>query len=159
MAVAKEVGKKSTEVEALAMGEHITALALIFSSIKVNKQPITISDETKRRLKLEVPDMIKSYIDLGINRTAGWTSAAGISKMVQSITTDSKQVIPCSAVVDGEYGYREISIGVPVTLGRQGIDRIIELNLTPEERKDLDHSARELATKARLVKEILNKKK
>ena len=142
MAVAKELGKKSTEVEALALGEHIEALALIFSSIKVNKQPITISDETKQRLKIEVPNMIKSYINLGINRTAGWTSAAGISQMVQSIITDSKRMIPCSAVVDGEYGYKEISIGVPVILGKKGIDHIIELDLTPDEQRDLDHSAR-----------------
>lgn len=159
MAVAKELGKKSTEVEALALGEHIEALALIFSSIKVNKQPITISDDTKKRLKIEVPNLIKSYINLGINRTAGWTSAAGISQMVQSIITDSKRVIPCSAVVIGEYGYKEISIGVPVTLSKKGIDRIIELDLTPDEQRDMDHSATELAKKARVVKEVIDKNK
>jgi malate dehydrogenase len=159
MAIAKELGKKSTEVEALALGEHIEALALIFSSIKVNKQPITISDETKQRLKIEVPDLIKSYINLGINRTAGWTSAAGISQMVESIITDSKRVFPCSAVVNGEYGFKEISIGVPVTLGKKGIDRIIEFDLTPDEQRDMDHSATELAKKARVVKEVIDKNK
>jgi malate dehydrogenase len=159
MAIAKELGKKSTEVEALALGEHIEALALIFSSIKVNKQPITISDETKQRLKIEVPNLIKSYINLGINRTAGWTSAAGISQMVQSIIADSKRVFPCSAVVNGEYGFKEISIGVPVTLGKKGIDRIIELDLTPDEQRDMDHSATELAKKARVVKEVIDKNK
>jgi malate dehydrogenase len=159
MAVAKELGKKPTEVEALALGEHITALALIFSSVKVNNQTVTLSDETKQRLKLEVPNMIKSYINLGINRTAGWTSAAGISQMVQSIITDSKRIIPCSAVVNGEYGHKEISIGVPVTLGKQGIDRIIELDLTLDEQRDLDRSAKELATKARLVKKIVDANK
>jgi malate dehydrogenase len=156
MAVAKELGKKSTEVEALALGEHIYALALIFSSIKVNNRTITFSDDTKQRLKLEVPNMIKSYISLGINRTAGWTSAAGISQMVQSILADSKRITPCSAVVDGEYGYKEISIGVPVTLGKQGIGRIIELDLAADEKRDMDHSARELAEKARLVKKFVD---
>jgi malate/lactate dehydrogenase len=159
MAVAKELGKDSTKVEAFALGEHVESLALIFSSIKVNRQPVTISSETKQRLKVEVPKLLKTFIDLGINRTAGWTSAAGISQMVQSIITDSKRVIPCSAVVDGEYGYKGISIGVPVTLGREGIDRIVELDLDSDEQKDLDHSARKLASKARMVKEFARKNK
>jgi malate dehydrogenase len=154
--VAKELGKKSTEVEALALGEHVETLALIFSSVRVNKQPITISDEAKERLKLEVPKMLRSYIELGINRTAGWTSASGISQMVESVATDSEKVFPCSAVLEGEYGYKEISMGVPVVLGKQGISSIIELDLSQDEKKDLDHSARALETKARLVREFVN---
>jgi len=155
--VAMEFGKKLTEVEALALGEHVETLALIFSSVRVNKQPITIPDEAKERLKLEVPKMLKSYTELGINRTAGWTSASGIAQMVESIATDSRKVSPCSAVLEGEYGYQEISMGVPVVLGKQGISRIIELDLSQDEKKDLDHSARTLETKARLVREFVNK--
>jgi malate dehydrogenase len=155
-AVAQEFGKKSTEVEAFALGEHVETLALIFSSVRVSKRPITISDEVKQRLKLEVINMLKSYVQLGINRTAGWTSASGISQMVELIARDSKKVIPCSAVLKGEYGYNEISIGVPVILGKQGISSIIELNLSQDEKKDLDQSATALETKARLVREFLN---
>jgi len=154
--VAKEFGKKSTEVEAFALGEHVETLALIFSSVRVNGQPIPLSDEAKERLKLEVPKMLKSYIALGINRTAGWTSASGISRMVESIATDSKEVFPCSAVLEGEYDYKGISMGVPVALGKQGINRIIELDLSRDEKKDLDQSARALETKARLVREFVN---
>jgi malate dehydrogenase len=77
--------------------------------------------------------------------------------MVQSIITDSKRMIPCSAVVNGEYGYKEISIGVPVILGKKGTDHIIALDLTPEEQRDLDHSATGLVKKARVVKEVIGK--
>jgi malate dehydrogenase len=154
--VAKELGKKSTEVEALALGEHAETLALIFSSVRVNRHPIILSDEAKERLKMEVPNLLKSYIELGINRTAGWTSASGISQMVESIATDSRKVSPCSAVLEGEYGYKGISMGVPVVLGKQGISRILELDLSQDEKKDLDHSARALETKARLVREFVN---
>jgi malate dehydrogenase len=76
--------------------------------------------------------------------------------MVELIARDSKKVIPCSAVLKGEYGYNEISIGVPVILGKQGISSIIELNLSQDEKKDLDQSATALETKARLVREFLN---
>jgi malate dehydrogenase len=158
-AVANEFGKKTTEVEALALGEHVSTLALIFSSVRVKGQPIIISGEAKQRLKLEVPNMLKSYVKLGINRTAGWTSASGISQMVESIATDSRKLTPCSAVLDGEYGYKEISMGVPVILGKQGITRIIELDLTPDEQKDIHRSARELETKARMVKEFVKENK
>ena len=155
-AVAKELDNNSTEVEALALGEHVETLALIFSSVRVNKRPIKISDEAKERLKTEVPKMLSSYTELGIHRTAGWTSASGISQMVESIATDSRKVFPCSAVLEGEYGCKEISMGVPVVLGKQGINRIIELDLSEDEKKDLDHSARALETKARLVREFVN---
>jgi malate/lactate dehydrogenase len=155
-AVAKELGRKSTEVEALALGEHAEALALIFSSVRLNKRPITISDEAKERLELEVPKMLRSYVYLGINRTAGWTSASGISQMVESIATDSRKVFPCSAVLEGEYGYKAISMGVPVVLGKQGISRILELDLSQDEKKDLGHSARALETKARLVRKFVD---
>jgi malate/lactate dehydrogenase len=154
--VAKELGRKSTEVEAMALGEHAETLALIFSSVRVNKQPITISDEAKERLKLEVPKMLKSYIELGIHRTAGWTSASGISRMVESIATDSREVFPSSAVLKGEYGYKEISMGVPVVLGKKGINSILELDLSQDEKKDLDQSARALETEAHLVREFVN---
>jgi malate dehydrogenase len=154
-AIANEFGKKTTEVEGLALGEHVSTLALIFSSVKVNGQPIIIPDEAKERLKLKVPEMLKSYVQLGINRTAGWTSASGISQMIESIAANSRKMTPCSAVLDGEYGYKGISMGVPVILGKQGIMRIIELDLTPDEQRDMDHSARELETKARMVREFV----
>jgi malate dehydrogenase len=156
-AVTIELGMESTEVEALAMGEHVETLTLIFSSVRVNKQPVTLSAEAKERIKTGVPKMLKSYTELGINRTAGWTSASGISQMVESIAADSRKVVPCSAVLEGEYGYQGISMGVPVVLGKEGISRIIELDLSQEEQKDLGHSARALETKARLVREFVNK--
>lgn len=154
-AVAMELGRRSTEVEALALGEHVETLALIFSSVRVNKQPVAFSGEAKERIKTGVPKMLKSYTDLGIHRTAGWTSASGISQMVESIVKNSKKVFPCSAVLEGEYGYKGISMGVPVVLGKEGISRIVELDLSQEEQQDLGHSARALETKARLVREFV----
>ncbi len=156
-AVANELGKKSTEVEGLVLGEHVETLAYIFSSVRVNRQPVVLPDETKKKLRIEVPNMLRSYTELGIHRTAGWTSASGISQMVESVAVDSRKVFPCSAVLEGEYGYKGISMGVPVALGKHGISRIIELNLSQEEKKDLDQSTRSLEVKARLVREFVNK--
>jgi malate/lactate dehydrogenase len=153
--VAHELGKKTTEVEGLALGEHVETLAFIFSSVRVNKQPVTLSGEAKERIKTEVPKMLRSYTELGIHRTAGWTSAAGLSQMVESIAIDSRKVFPCSVALEGEYGYQGISMGVPAAVGKHGISRVIELNLSQDEKKDLDQSAGSLEAKARLVREFV----
>jgi malate dehydrogenase len=54
--------------------------------------------------------------------------------MVNAIVNDTGEVIPSCAVVDGEYGYKQTSVGLPVALGRQGVKKIIELKLTTEEK-------------------------
>jgi malate dehydrogenase len=76
--------------------------------------------------------------------------------MVESIVKNSRKVFPCSAVLEGEYGYQGISMGVPVVFGKEGISKIIELDLSQDEQRDLGHSARALETKARLVREFVN---
>lgn len=61
--------------------------------------------------------------------------------MVETIILDKKQVLPCAAYLQGEYGIRETVIGVPVKLGKTGIEEIVELELTTEEKKALVNSA------------------
>jgi malate dehydrogenase len=62
--------------------------------------------------------------------------------MAEAIILDKKEVLPCAAYLDGEYGIRETVIGVPVRLGKKGIEQIIELELTKEEKQALASSAR-----------------
>ncbi len=61
--------------------------------------------------------------------------------MVEAIIRDEKRVMPCSAYLEGEYGYHGLYIGVPCLLGEKGIERIFEIDLTPEEKTLLDKSA------------------
>lgn len=70
-----------------------------------------------------------------------YAPAAGVAIMVESILKDKKRVIPCAVYTQGEYGYRDLFIGLPVVLGRNGIERIIEMDLNETERSMLDHSA------------------
>ena len=67
--------------------------------------------------------------------------AAGVAIMVESILKDKKRVIPSAVYTQGEYGYRDLFIGLPAVLGRAGVERIIEMELSDEERARLDHSA------------------
>ena len=61
--------------------------------------------------------------------------------MVQAIAQDSQKMFPCSALLDGEYGLSDLSIGVPCVLGRNGIEKIVEISLTDAEKAKLEESA------------------
>jgi len=72
-----------------------------------------------------------------------------VAEMVESILKDKKKILPCAAYLEGEYGITGLFVGVPVKLGARGIEQIIEIKLTAEEKAALDKSAasvRELVT-------------
>jgi malate dehydrogenase len=60
--------------------------------------------------------------------------------MAESYLKDQKRVLPCAAYVDGKYGLKDVYVGVPVIIGEGGVERIVELNLTPQEREMFDKS-------------------
>ncbi|MER3544333.1 MAG: malate dehydrogenase [Chloroflexota bacterium] len=73
--------------------------------------------------------------------SAYYAPGAAVAQMVEAILKDKKLIVPCSAYLEGEYGLRDMCFGVPVKLGRKGIEEIIEITLTEEERQDLQRSA------------------
>jgi malate dehydrogenase len=79
-----------------------------------------------------------NYLKTG---SAFYAPAASTAKMVESVVKDERRLIPASVYLNGEYGYRNIFLGVPVYLGSRGVMRIVELELTEDERKALDRSA------------------
>lgn len=74
------------------------------------------------------------------NGSAYYAPAASLTQMVEAILKDKKRVLPAIAYLEGEYGYSQLYLGVPVVLGGDGIEKIIELELTAEEKKALDQS-------------------
>ncbi len=82
--------------------------------------------------------------------SAFYAPGAAVTEMVEAILRDKKKILPCAAYLEGEYGIRGLFVGVPVKLGRRGIERILEIPLTPDEAAALQRSAaavRELVTK------------
>jgi malate dehydrogenase len=86
-------------------------------------------------------------------KTSAWYApGASTVEMVEAILKDKRKILPCAAYLQGEYGYKGLFVGVPVKLGRNGIEQIVEIKLADEEKKALDHSAgavRELVEKLR----------
>ena len=78
----------------------------------------------------------------GLLGTSAWYApGAAVSSMVQAIACDTKKMFPCSALLDGEYGLSDISIGVPCLLGKNGIEKIVEIELSDAEKAKIAESA------------------
>jgi malate dehydrogenase len=73
--------------------------------------------------------------------SAYYAPAAAVAEMVDSILHDQRRVLPCAAYCDGEYGIDGLFVGVPVKLGKEGVEEIIEIELSDSEREDLHNSA------------------
>ena len=79
-----------------------------------------------------------------LGTSAWYAPGAAVSGMVQAIACDTKKIFPCSALLDGEYGLSDLCIGVPAVLGKNGIEKIVEINLNDEEKALLTESAEEV---------------
>jgi malate dehydrogenase len=93
---------------------------------------------------------IVNYLKTG---SAYYAPAASAVEMVEAILKDKKKILPCAAYLDGQYKTRGLYVGVPVKLGRGGVEEIIEIQLTPEEQAAFDRSAaavRELVDKLKI---------
>jgi len=85
--------------------------------------------------------------------SAYYAPAASTVEMVEAIVKDKKKILPCAAYLDGQYGVRGLYVGVPVKLGRAGVEQVIEIKLTPDEQAAFQKSAaavRELVDKLKL---------
>ena len=76
-----------------------------------------------------------------LGTSAWYAPGAAVSGLVQSIACDQKKMFPCSILLEGEYGFNDICIGVPVILGRNGIESVVELELTDAEKEHMSRSA------------------
>ena len=76
-----------------------------------------------------------------LGTSAWYAPGAAVSGLVQAIACDQKKMFPCSILLEGEYGLNDICIGVPVILGRNGIDSVVELDLTDAEKEHMSRSA------------------
>jgi malate dehydrogenase len=155
MAIARNLGIETTRVKAMVIGDHPSGPVLLFSSIRIDGRPYFVTEDIKLRLQEELRTYLRSFEGLKAGRTAGWTSAAGLALMVRAIVNDSREVFPCSTVLDGEYGYHALSLGVPALIGREGICRILEPDLTEDEKSELDAVVKVLKTDSDYVRKIV----
>ena len=136
--IAQALAIPAPSVAATVVGEHGPHQVLLFSSVQVNGTPVDVDQETRESILSEIPQILDRMETLGAGRTTGWTSSIGISAIVKAVLEDTGEVIPCSAVLAGEYGRSGLSASLPVSLGRGGVSGFPPLDLASGERQELE---------------------
>ena len=153
--LAQSLAVPSPTVDATVVGEHGPHQVLLFSSVRINGKPVEIDQDTREKVYAEIPQILNKMETLGAGRTTGWTSSIGISAIVRAVLEDTGEVIPCSAVLDGEYGRKDLSASMPVRLGRGGVQGFPPIEMDPDERQRLEKCFDFLGTTARSLEHRL----
>jgi malate dehydrogenase len=141
--IADELKVSVENVTAFVLGGHGDTMVPLARYSTVAGIPITELIEKGRlesliqRTRDGGAEIVK-YLKTG---SAYYAPSAAVAEMVEAILKDKKKILPCAAYLEGEYGINGLYVGVPVKLGEKGIEQIIEIKLTPEEKAALDKSA------------------
>ncbi|SIR56203.1 malate dehydrogenase [Haladaptatus litoreus] len=130
-------------VEATILGEHGDAQVPAFSKVRVNGADPEFSDDEKEEILGELKESAMNVIEK--KGATQWGPATGVGHMVEAVLRDTGEVLPGSVKLDGEYGHDDVALGVPVKLGKNGIEEVVEWDLTEFEREQLGEAADKLA--------------
>ena len=136
--IAQELEVSPKEIEACVIGPHGEGMLPLARFTKVKGEPLTklINSQKIQELTQKTVERGAEVVSLLGSGSAYFAPSAAITEVVSSIVKDKKFPIAVCAYLNGEYGLKDICIGVPCEIGKNGIEKIIELDLTPEE-KDL----------------------
>lgn len=144
--IAQELNLSVEDVTGFVLGGHGDSMVPLIRYSNVGGIPI--SDLLpKEKIDAIVERTRKGggeIVSLLGNGSAYYAPAASLVEMADAIVNDKKRVLPSIAYLEGEYGYNDIYLGVPTVLGGNGIERVIELFLTDEEKEQLDQSAEDV---------------
>ncbi|MCS6316849.1 MAG: malate dehydrogenase [Nitrospira sp.] len=141
--VAEELHVPGTDVQAMVLGGHGDTMVPLVRQTTVAGKPITdrLAPERLAALIKRTQDGGAEIVGLLKTGSAFYAPSASAVDMVEAIMNDQKRVLPCAMLCEGEYGLKDVIVGVPVTLGRSGGESIVEYDLTTEERTALQASA------------------
>ena len=144
--VSMELDCSLVDVDAMVLGGHgdsmvpmpryTTVSGISITDLMTQEQIDRLVDRT-RKGGAEIVGLLKKG-------SAFLAPGASVVKMIEAVLRDKKRIFPCTAYLNGEYGWKGIFMGVPVKLGEGGAEAIIELKLTPEEKIALDNSAKDV---------------
>jgi malate dehydrogenase len=152
--LATEIGVSVEDIQAMVLGGHGDTMVPLISYTTVSGIPVTqLIDRDKldaivKRTRGGGAEIV-SFLKTG---SAYYAPSAGAVQMAEAIVKDKKRILPCAAWLQGEYGFRDLFLGVPVLLGKGGMERVIEVELTDDERAALKASADAVLEPMELVK-------
>ncbi len=142
--ISKVLNKPQSDIHAMVIGGHgDTTMIPLIRLASYNGIPISNLLSKENQKKIVSSTMMGGATLTKLLGTSAWYApGASVSYLVDSILHNKKKVIPCSVYLDGEYGLKDLCIGVPCIIGKNGIEEIIELDLNLSEKNKLDESAK-----------------
>ena len=140
--MSQALGCNANDVEGFVIGGHGDTTMIPMTRYATYKgRPIAELLSAEQIEQVAKSTMVGGATLTGLLGTSAWMApGAATSFLVESIIKDQKKMIPCSAALEGEYGYNNIMVGVPCIIGKNGIEKIVELDLNAEEKAKFDAS-------------------
>lgn len=140
--IAEETGAKPDKVKGLVIGAHADAMVPLPSTASVDGRPLKeiLSHERILDLIQKTRNGGAQVIELLKTGSAFYAPASAITEIAEAIVRDSKKIIPCSVLLEGQYGVRGMFMGVPARIGAKGVEGIVELDLDDWEKEELKKS-------------------
>jgi len=144
--LAMEAGVSVEDIQAMVLGGHGDTMVPLLSCSTISGIPITnfIKKERLAEIVQRTRDGGAEIVKLLQTGSAFYAPASSAVQMAESILRDKKRLLPCCAYLNGEYGFKEIYLGVPCVLGAKGIEKIVDVPLSAEEKAALANSAEEV---------------
>ena len=144
--LSQEIGVSVEEMQAMVLGGHGDTMVPLVRYATVSGIPVEnfIAPDRLAQIVQRTRDGGAEIVKLLQTGSAFYAPAASAVQMAEAILRDKKRVLPVAAYLDGEYGFRDLYLGVPCILGSRGIEKILELKLTAEEKAALANSAEEV---------------
>lgn len=144
--IAMELGVSVEDIQALVLGGHGDSMVPLVRYTTIAGVPISefLDQATIEKLVKRTRDggiEIVNYLKTG---SAYYAPSAAAVEMVEAIVKNKHRILPCAAYLQGEYGLRDTYIGVPIKLGRKGMEKVVEVTLTADEKAALTKSAEEV---------------
>lgn len=141
--IAAELGVSGADVQSMVLGGHGDSMVplLRYTTVAGRPLPECLPKEKLDTLVKRTRDGGAEIVNLLKAGSAFYAPSAATVEMVEAILKDQKRVLPCAVLCEGEYGLRDVVVGVPVRLGKSGAEAIIEYDLSADERNALTQSA------------------
>ena len=141
--IAQELGVSVTNIQAYVLGGHGDSMVPLIKTTTVGGSPITdlIAPDRLEQIVQRTRDGGAEIVSLLKTGSAYYAPSAASAQMVEAILLDRKEILPCAAMLQGQYGINGLYVGVPVKLGSTGVEEIIELELSDAEQSALESSA------------------
>jgi len=144
--LAMELNVSGADVQAMVLGGHGDSMVPLPRFTTVSGVPIgeLLPPDRIAAIAQRTRDGGAEIVKLLKTGSAYYAPAMSAVEMVEAILTDQKRLVPCSVLLQGEYGMRDIFLGVPIVLGGKGVEKIVELKLTAEESAALQKSGKDV---------------